>query len=149
MDYQSQAPTRRPIVCYGCNETGHIRANFPKEGRGPRPSRSGQQGHLGQGSASANGTRLFDSGGRKAYLQMKICNQACSGLLDTDCEQTVLPARLVDKEFIKPTTQRLLAANGSVIPVLGTVSVMAQVENAQFPIEGLVSEHVFEPMIGI
>jgi predicted aspartyl protease len=80
---------------------------------------------------------------------MKICDQLCSCLLDTGCELTVLPARLVDKRDIKPTTQRILAANGSDIPVEGTVRVMAQVGHTKFPIEGLVSEHVFEPMIGI
>ena len=70
-------------------------------------------------------------------------------LLDTGCELTVLPARLIDPKEVRPTSQKILAANGSDIPVLGVATVSAQVGSEWLEIEGLVSESVFEPMLGI
>ena len=62
---------------------------------------------------------------------------------------TVLPASLVEPRRIRPTTQRINAANGTDIPVLGTGSVTARIGGEVIEIQGLVSEHVQEPMISL
>ena len=70
-------------------------------------------------------------------------------LFDSGCELTVLPADLVDKRDLQPTEQRLSAANNTSIPLLGKATVTASVGSHEFQIDGLVSEHVQEPMLGI
>jgi len=117
----------------------------------PATSHNGSQRPHGGGNdtARASAVHTTKTTGKKAYLRMSINGHCCFCLMDTGCEQSVLPARFVDKGEIKPTSQRILAANGSDIPVLGQVRVVADVGGQQLPVEGLVSEYVFEPMLGI
>jgi predicted aspartyl protease len=87
--------------------------------------------------------------GKKAYLQMYINGRWVSALMDSGCELTILPAWLVRREQLQQTSQKALAANGSGIPLTGTAKVEATIGGDQFVIEGLVSDTVTEPMIGI
>jgi len=50
---------------------------------------------------------------------------------------------------IRPSAQRLLAANGTQIPVLGCTTLNAQIGSQFIDIDGLVSEHVSDVMLGI
>jgi len=61
---------------------------------------------------------------------------------------TVIPARLVEKHRIQPTTTKLLAANGTRIPLLGVAKVHGLINNTPIEISGLVSEHVMDVMLG-
>ena len=70
-------------------------------------------------------------------------------LLDSGCEKTVLPARLVPHDQLTPSVQRLQAANETVIPVLGEVRLKVQVGSQWLNLTGVVSDRVTEPLIGI
>jgi len=140
---------RGPLLCYNCNQPGHFRANCPLRRYEPRTRRSNNQYPHADEPARVSGARLTDHLGKRAYLNLVLNGRRCACLLDTGCELTVLPARLVDRTKLEPTSQKISAANGSDIPVLGHTSVVAEVGDLKLPIEALISEHVFEPMLGL
>ena len=70
-------------------------------------------------------------------------------MLDTGSEVSLLPAVLVDKSYITRTSQTLKAANGTTIPILGEVAMPIRVGQFETTVNGLVSEHVSEVMLGI
>ena len=84
-----------------------------------------------------------------SFLKLFIKKRAHMCLLDSGCDITVLPANLVAKDEIRPTEQRIQAANGTEIPVLGTTTLHAKIGHTLLLIEGLVSTHIFEPTLGI
>jgi len=61
---------------------------------------------------------------------------------------TIIPANYVDKHRIEHTETKLLAANGTRIPLLGSTTVNAFIGRTPIRISGLVSEHVSEVMLG-
>jgi len=70
-------------------------------------------------------------------------------LLDTGSEASLLPASIVDPASIIRTTQTLKAANGTIIPVLGKVTMKMKIGEIETRVSGLVSEHIIEVMLGI
>jgi len=82
-------------------------------------------------------------------LRMRINNHWVSCLLDSGCDLTILPARLVRQNQIEETRRKVRAANNTDIPVLGTTRVMGKIGKVKIPIYGLVSEQVTEPMLSI
>ena len=73
-----------------------------------------------------------------AYLQVVMNGKKIWALLDTGGELTVIPASIVLPEQIRPTSQQLMAANGSPMRVKGKATVNAIVEGISTIITGLV-----------
>lgn len=86
---------------------------------------------------------------RAAYLHVFIGPVRCEALLDSGSEVSLLPARYVDPQRITSTSQTLKAANGTVIAVLGQVTLPLRIGRFETFVTGLVSEHVAEIMLGI
>jgi hypothetical protein len=61
----------------------------------------------------------------------------------------LIPKCVAGNSPIEPITQRLLAANGTVINVLGETSLAATIGSDTLEIRGLVSDHVTELILGI
>ena len=87
--------------------------------------------------------------GHSTYLKATIGAKDYDCLLDTGSEVSLLPAVLVDKSYITRTSQTLKAANGTTIPILGDVAMPIRVGQFETTVNGLVSEHVSEVMLGI
>jgi len=86
---------------------------------------------------------------QKVYLMMRIAGKNRASLLDTGCEVTVIPSRLVKRRAIRHTTRNLIAANGTEVPILGSATLKAYIGDTEVLIRGLVSEHVVDIMLGI
>ena len=146
---ERSASAREPLRCFNCHEPGHMKINCPLLRERPAASNGARQPRPPEDVARVSAAQADGKTGRRAYLQMKIYGRVQWCLLDTGCELSVLPARVVPRRDLRPTTQRILAANGSEIPVVGTVLATAEIEGNCVSVDGLVSENVFEPMLGI
>ena len=59
--------------------------------------------------------------GVDVYLALGLNGRRVYGLLDTRCDTSVVSRRVMPNELLKPTTQKLFAANGTEIALLGKV----------------------------
>jgi len=83
------------------------------------------------------------------YLRAKVGQTVCNCLLDTGSEATLIPASIVNKNYIQQTSHVLKAASGTAIPVLGHITMSISVGKFESKLNGLVSEHIAEVMLGI
>jgi len=133
--------------CFVCNSPEHYARDCPANVNGNQ--RTNENVNAAAASSTANNRRVIPV--RTAYLRVRIGGQACSCLLDTGSEVSILPARFITTEIINPnTTQTLTAANGSEIELLGEARVNIELEPG-FVVSTLflVSEYVDEAMLGL
>jgi len=83
----------------------------------------------------------------KAYLQVSIDGEAHSCMLDTVSDTALIPFYLARGVELEETKQRLLAANGTPLRVLGRASIMVNVHGHEFMVGGLVSDNITEMMM--
>jgi len=82
-------------------------------------------------------------------VKVTINRKCCNSLLDTGSDLTLIPAKLVDKQRIYPTTQQCIAANRTKIQILGWTSITGRIGKTPIEVNGLVTEHISELMLGI
>ena len=70
-------------------------------------------------------------------------------LLDTGCEISIVPADMVFKCNIHESNQKVLAVNGTEISILDRTILQAKLGDQDIEIDGVVSEHVGDVMVGI
>lgn len=135
--------------CYNCNESGHYAHACPNQ-----PASFATTNTLASDQTNQSGphnraiSRRLQSA-RTAYLSVTICGKPRWALLDTGCEVTVFAARHLHDVGTQPTTQKLTAANGSDIEVLGEATVAMVIGNTVIPTRCLVSEYVDELILGL
>jgi len=81
----------------------------------------------------------------KAYLGKRVVNF----LVDTGCERSVTPRRLIGDATLEPAECRLFAANGTVINVVGEVTINIRIGDLILPTRFVVSDNITEPMLGV
>jgi hypothetical protein len=149
-----------PVKCFRCKGLGHFArdcrafesaaanrsaATNQSDPDNARESQSAENhGTCGQVSGAETG-----SAAREVYLRLKIWGRTMNCLLDTGSEVTLIPAKLIGKRPVQPSSQKLLAANGTTIDVLGQVTIDAKGGHHLFTIHGFVSNHVVEVILGI
>ena len=57
--------------------------------------------------------------GVEVYLALGLNGSGVYGLLITGCDTSVISRRVIPNELLKPTTQKLYAANGTEMPCSG------------------------------
>ena len=152
---QQQTPNETPVypnnnrphqgriyACYNCAEIGHLKRNCP------HPQRQQRTSNEQTPTPKARGSKCKPNDGGKVYLNVKINKQSHQCLLDSGCAVTLIPADMVERRKIRYAYQSVLAANGTEIPILGWATVKAKIGKKHITIEGLVSEHVSELMLG-
>ena len=116
--------------CHHCRQKGHWKAECLQRGR-PRV----------QGAAS-------QKSGTRTYLKIFVAGRDSVCLLDTGCDRSMLPRRFVPHTPLSFTDVKVYAANGTTIPVLGTVTVNFEVAGVPVYCRFLVSDAVDEVSTG-
>ena len=136
-------------ACHECGATDHWRNRCPKL-HGTLPSGSDTTGSsLGPKANQISKTKTKESSG-ETYLSMQVGTQSVPCLIDTGCELSLVPLKLVSGSTLEPTSQKVYAANESEISILGKTRLHFKL-HAQVPTyaDVLVTEDIEEPMLGI
>jgi transposase InsO family protein len=125
-------------VCYQCNQPGHFKRNCPS--RIP-PA-------VENVNTAAQNNR-YVTGSRSAYIVANIFGHKRFCLLDTGSETSIIPARFMSDNDLRPSVQTLNAANGTAIRVLGEADIMLNIGSLKITVPCIVSEHVDEILLGL
>ena len=143
----SQTPASRPRRrgCYIRNNFGHIAASCPFKEVNNQLVPYGN--HLGQASGASGpreqnyaptaDTFVTRGAGTKVkyeyvYIDIIIDGKCHLALIDTGCQLNLLPPSLVGERHVQPSSEKLFAANGSLMHILGTVELPVTIGGAQF-----------------
>ena len=66
------------------------------------------------------------------YIDIIIDGKCHLALIDTGCQLNLLPLSLVGDRHVQPSSEKLFAANGSLMHILGTVELPVTIGGAQF-----------------
>ena len=127
-------------ACYNCGLPGHISRNCPE-----REKKSGQMEH--EPKTSKGITSQEDD--RSVYLEVEFAMGKRLALLDTGSEITLFPIGLEGHGLVRKTSQKVMAANGTEIGIIGMTSIAAKVNGIEVEIEGYVTQNVDEVIIGV
>ena len=85
----------------------------------------------------------------RSYLEVEISGNKHMCLLDSGSDLTLIPASLVHGRRFSRTTQKLFAAGGHKLPLLGSTHVTMKIGDQTIETEALVSKHIDEVMLGL
>jgi len=130
--------------CHVCQDTTHWARNCPHRKRyGGREPRVNQQSTSNLNAMTAS-NRAAD-----VYLRFVIGKKRGSCLLDTGCETSVIGRRLVPDLVLQPTSQRLYAANGTDIPLLGEATISFRLQDVPATAKVAVAESLGDLILRI
>lgn len=129
----------RGRTCWTCGSSAHL-SGFHKKKQEDR--NSGSPGTQARGIAPSAG--MAD-----VYVRLKINNRRVSALLDSGCEFSVCGRRLIPDVQLQPTTQRLYAANGTPIELLGEAEIELNIEGRKVRLNVAVSAQIGELILGV
>jgi len=136
---RQQGSRNSPIVCWKCGQQGHVQRNCERSPVEPDRKLSGTVSKGSHGLDKAN-----------VYLRMQLAGRMLPCLLDSGCEVTLMPETVVeaarDTEVL-PSNQRLWAANGTEIEILGEVTVPLLLDGRCIMTTALVSADIEEVML--
>ena len=149
MDHTSRICRRRQAtgstgvrrLCYACQLPVHLARDCPA--RRARTTDEAVQG------AFVVFNRALRNNSKEAYIELEIGRQHCVCLLDTESDVTLFPAPVVKGYKLRESAIELLAANGTRMPVIGTVTMRAKLGGRTITMDGLVSEHIQEVILGL
>ena len=85
----------------------------------------------------------------EAYLEIEVNGRFYNCLLDTGSDVTIFPYTMVKGYKLHPSTTHLKAPNGSPIPLLGKTTVKAVWKARTIKLQGVVTEHMDEVILGL
>jgi hypothetical protein len=139
--------------CYGCGETGHFRrscpSNPPRPRRNIKPSTDSENKQPDDEALKVRGATSGSSECNNAFIRLRIEGASVDCLLDTGAEVTLIPFELARGCDIRPHDQLLRAANGTIIPIVGRAKLMAYAHSRYLEIDGLVTKHVPNVILGL
>ena len=149
-------------VCYFCNQPGHIRPNCPQRiGHNaqtmdnhhvPTPLVNLQPQVVSQIAAcnrltkSENASNSWKPG--NVYLKIFINGRDEACLLDSGCDISVFPKRMITGSIIKPTDTKLSEASGSPFDLTGEANITFACGDLLMTVHGVVSERVNNIILG-
>jgi len=124
-----------------CNATEAEIANYAAQ-KSPSGTESDKPAIASRGSK--NLTR-----NSAVYLRIQIKGKSYLALIDSGCEMSLCPARLIHSTAIKPSNQQVFAANGTPIEIVGQAQLVFSFGSYTTSACVLVSSDVEELMLGI
>jgi hypothetical protein len=125
--------------CYECGQEDHL----DRDHRTQQAVRGGAETALKKASVVTTNESLA-----KVYLSTTMGGKRIAVLLDTGCENNLCPRKPVNDAALEPTSQRLIAANGTQIPLLGKFTTEIRIGRKSFQVTFVVSEAVSEMILG-
>ena len=101
------------------------------------------------GGYKVNGTHKEGQGEMAVYLRLWYRNAPWDCLLDTGCEHSIIPKKLLRNAQIDWSDEKLYAANGTRIGTVGSTNVTLYLDGQPLNVHALVTENISEPMLGI
>ena len=83
------------------------------------------------------------------YLALVLGGRRVYGLLDTGCDTSVVSRRVIPNETLKPTAQKLYAANETEIALIGEVELTLLLTDYEVTEAVVVSDEVDDLILGI
>jgi hypothetical protein len=83
------------------------------------------------------------------YLKVKLNGRVTFALMDTGCENNICGRRLIPDVDLLPTSQRLFAASGTPVTLLGQTVLNINVNGVFISVEVVVSDAVDELILGL
>jgi len=134
------AEVKPAIQCYGCGGLGHIGRNCPNRAiPGAKPA---EQAHIVK---SEDARSMID---HPVYIKAFFKRKELTFLVDTGCDRSIMPRKLIPHAPLWSADCRLYAANGTPISVMGEVMLDIRLCNEIIPTRFIVSNNVAEPMLG-
>jgi len=84
----------------------------------------------------------------ETYIEVEICNQIHKCLLNTECDHSIIPRKLVPTAISEPAPVDVTAANGSVINILVHMTIKFAIWGVPLKADLLVADDVDEFMLG-
>ena len=121
-------------VCYSCGQSGH----FARDHRLPNFNAD-----VNAVTNQSRGINVTDSNA-DVYMKARLNGKQMSVLLDTGSEKKICGSHLLQGIQYKPTSERLLAANGTPIVLLGAADIIICVNGKEIRLNVVVSDAVDE-----
>ena len=144
-------------LCYRCREPGHIRRNCPL--RNPviyDQSRHDQSGNNLVVNVQPQGNRTVANSQcrivnhlRFSRIVAEVNGVQRNCVLDTGCDQSIVPVQLVSNIALDTTAKKLTAANGTEVSLIGETVIHVKIGNITIPTFVVVSPEVSEMILGI
>ena len=125
--------------CHRCKEVGHWSRDCPRRKGTVTSTTNNSSCNVISGNISP----------AELYVNAKIGNRQILCLFDTGCEHSVVGRKLVSTSVFEPSDVKLFAANGTSMPVLGSLRLNFTLEGHPVTADLLVSDAVEELIIGI
>jgi len=84
----------------------------------------------------------------ETYIDLEVNGIKCHALVDTGCDKSLIPRRMVPTAILSPTNVELFAANQMKIPVLGCMRLNFTIQGLELLADLYVSDSVDEFMLG-
>jgi len=131
--------------CYSCQGYGHMARSCPKADK-KKGDNTPAENVPGVGVRGPDVRQMKD---HPVYLKAYLGKRKVDFLVDTGCDRSVTPRTLIGDAILEPADCRLFAANGTVINVVGEVSMNIRIGDLILPTRFVVSDNITKPMLGV